>query len=212
MYAPSFTDDSFEVPYANIAAGLGVTLIPVAIGMTVLRKNPPVAAKLEKGAALLGGLFIAAAIAVGCMQNEDLFKSGHKLYLSSVFLAPCGYLAGYGLASLFGLPNRQRRTIALETGIQNSTLTIAIIMLTYPRGDAAANQKQEDVLAFAIMYSLFLVISGCIVTYLFRKISEGEEEEAEEGEAKKGEAAKHGEDEFFDTKEPRHEDDPGNRL
>ena len=47
-----------------------MTLIPVAIGMNVLRKNPPMAAKLEKGAAMLGGLFIAAAIVVGCVQNE----------------------------------------------------------------------------------------------------------------------------------------------
>ena len=165
--------------------------------------------------------------------------SGHKMYLSSVFMAPCGYLAGYGLASLFGLPPRQRRTIALETGIQNSTLTIAIIMLTYPRGDAAANQLQEDVLAFAIMYSLFLVLSGCVVTFVFRKISEGEEdEEGREGEGKKGETVKHGEDEvrqprrekyvitsqmltlhssprrqFFDTRENHHgAADPGNRL
>jgi len=104
-------------------------------------------------------------------------------------MAPAGYLAGYGLAALGKLEPRKRRTIALETGIQNSTLTIAIIMLTFPGGDDAKDQLQKDVLAFALMYSLFLVVSGVIASLIFRKASEGEaaEEEAKEKEGKEKE-------------------------
>ena len=119
----------------------------------------------------LVSLAFASSPIISLGSSKELFTSGYKLYLSSIFLAPCGYLAGYGLATLAKLPKRQRRTIALETGIQNSTLTISIIVLSFPEGDAAATQLQRDVLAFALMYSLFLVLSGVIVTYIFRRMS-----------------------------------------
>ena len=70
LYAPSFTDDSLKISFSNIAGGLVVTLIPVAMGMSVLTKNPPLAKKLEKFASVLGCLFILAAIIAGCLQNQ----------------------------------------------------------------------------------------------------------------------------------------------
>jgi BASS family bile acid:Na+ symporter len=184
LLGPAFTSDDMEIPYASVFVGLLVVLIPVAIGMTILRKSPAVAAKLEKFASTLGGFFIFAAIVAGLIQNTELLTSGYKLYAASILMAPCGYACGYGLAALGNLAPKQRRTIALETGIQNSTLTIAIIMLTYPGGTEEEDQLQQDVLAFALMYSLFLIISGCFVTLGFRHLSKDEpEDEPEEATA-----------------------------
>jgi predicted Na+-dependent transporter len=152
LYGPAFTNDDIEIPFTQIILGLLVTLIPVGIGMTVLAKRPNVAKKLEKGASILGALFIAAAIVAGISSNQDLFTSGYKLYVASVFMVPIGALCGYGLSAAAKLPHKQRRTVALETGIQNSTLTIAIITLSFPRGTDAETKLQDDVLAFALMY------------------------------------------------------------
>lgn len=193
ILGPSFTSDDVEIPYASIFVGLLVVLIPVGLGMVVLQKNEGVAKKLEKFASALGTIFIAAAIVAGIVQNPHLFTSGWKLYFSAILMLPCAAGFGYGIATLAGLPNKQRRTIFLETGIQNTTLTIAIITLAYPAGKEGSPTKeaeddlQKDVLAFALMYSLFLIISSCIATFVFRKLSEGEVEE-EEGEKKEGEA------------------------
>ena len=146
LYGPAFTSDKMEIPYAQIFLGLLVVLMPVAIGMAILRKNPEFAKKLEKFASVLGALFIAAAIVAGCLQNKDLFSSGWKLWFCSIVMLPLAACFGYGLSTLAKLPPKQRRTIALETGIQNTTLTIAIIILSYPGGETAADdlQKGED--------------------------------------------------------------------
>jgi bile acid transporter len=179
LYGPAFTSDGLEIPFANIAAGLLIVLIPVAIGMCILSRSPETAKKLEKTSSSLGGIFIIAAMIAGVVQNSELFSSGFQLYAASILMAPCGYSCGYFLGYLSKLPKRQCRTIALETGIQNSTLTIAVIMLSYPGGDAVADQLQQDVLAFALMYTMFLIVSGVLTSALFRYLSRNEEAEEE---------------------------------
>ncbi|GMI45092.1 hypothetical protein TrCOL_g10288 [Triparma columacea] len=208
IYSPAFTGDDIEIPYAQIFLGLLVVLFPVAIGMVILAKKPDVAAKLEKFASVLGALFILAAIVAGCLQNKDLFTSGWKLWFCSIVMLPFAASFGYGLSTLAKLPKKQRRTIALETGIQNTTLTIAIIILSYPTSDTDPSKEelQKDVLAFPLMFSLFLVLSACVISFIFNKISVGEIEE-EGDEKKKGAEG----EEFFDSIE-KHEVDPSNNL
>lgn len=48
IYGPAFTSDSMKIPYTTILAGLLVVLIPVAIGMAILKRNEELAKKLEK--------------------------------------------------------------------------------------------------------------------------------------------------------------------
>ena len=44
LYSRSFTTTSLKVPYVEIVVGLALILVPVAIGMLILRKLPRVAA------------------------------------------------------------------------------------------------------------------------------------------------------------------------
>ena len=48
-------------------------------------------------------------------------------YVSLV--SPYTVALGYVFAKLLGLPVRDRRAISLETGVQNSTLTLAVVRL-----------------------------------------------------------------------------------
>jgi len=64
-----------------------------------------------------------------------------------------------------------------------------------------------DVLAFPLMFSLFLIFCSCILSYIFNKISAGEEEEGENTAKTKGQEG----GEFFDAAQG-HEVDPANNL
>ena len=186
IYGPAFTSDSLQIPFGNIFAGLLVVLIPVCIGMAILKYYPDFAQKLERLASILGSLFILAAIISGSIQNKDLFTSGWKLYFCSIIMLPFAAFFGYGLSTMAKLPLKQRRTIALETGIQNTTLTIAIIILSYPGGDKAADDLQNKVLAFPLMFTFFLIILSSVIAYIFNKISANEEVAVENAAEAKG--------------------------
>ena len=108
------------------------------------------------------------------------------MWISAILLLPCGASLGYGLSVLSGLSAKAARTVALETGIQNTTLTIAVIVFAYPRGEEgdvgyeAAKDLQDKLLAFPLMFSLFLIITACLMTLLFRHIASEEDKKSSE--------------------------------
>lgn len=78
-------------------------------------------------------------------------------------MEPLGALFGYHCAASLGLPRRQQRTIALECGVQNSSFTIAMILLSFGTGEDA-----EDALIFPLIYSLSFVVNSIWLVALFR--------------------------------------------
>jgi BASS family bile acid:Na+ symporter len=81
-----------------------------------------------------------------------------------------GFLFGYLLSMLLRLHPRNARTIALETGIQNGPLAIAIVALTF-RG-----VEQQAIMAIPALYSLFIVISSTALTLWWRQRSRKDEQ------------------------------------
>jgi BASS family bile acid:Na+ symporter len=84
-----------------------------------------------------------------------------------------GFFLGYGFSRLLKLHPRNARTIALETGIQNGPLAIAIIAFTFV-GPLATIQQQ--VMAIPALYSLFIVITSTMLTLWFRRADAAEEQ------------------------------------
>jgi BASS family bile acid:Na+ symporter len=60
--------------------------------------------------------------------------------------------------------------VALETGIQNAPLAIAIIALTFPA------DEQQAILAVGALYSLFIVVTSTLVTLIFRRANAAAEQ------------------------------------
>lgn len=133
---------------------------------------------------------------VGLVGDAWVLESGWKVWFASVTFLLFGAGCGFGLAWLAGLPTRQCRTVALECGIQNSTLSLTILAFTFPE---KTDQKQfrvrarrrclppplpiadrrhpQDVARFPLLYSLFLIIDACLLTLLFRHLAKGESEQ-----------------------------------
>ncbi len=81
-----------------------------------------------------------------------------------------GISIGYLFARALRLHPRNARTVALETGIQNGPLAIAIIVFTFQGTEAQA------VMAVPVLYSLFIVIVSTIVTLIFRRTNTSAEQ------------------------------------
>jgi bile acid:Na+ symporter, BASS family len=129
-----------------------ITLLPTAIGMAIRQYFPNTARRLEK---------IMSRLAVGLLAliiGLLLVKEGSKLpgFLTQVGIGVlalnlCGTLAGFLAGKLFQLPLAQQICIAVEVGIQNGTLAIAI---------TAGLLSNADMAIPAAVYSLLMYVTG----------------------------------------------------
>ncbi|MDG3040583.1 bile acid:sodium symporter family protein [Roseicyclus marinus] len=165
-----------EIPRENIIITLVLLLVPVAIGMVLRKLNANVGAVTEfMGSAL--ALFFIAFIAISWVPRnwQFLMTTTPATYVAAIGLGLFGIMIGYGFARVLKLHPRNARTVALETGIQNGPLAIAIIAFTF------AGDEAQSYMAVPALYSLFIVIVSTLVTLVFRRANTAAEQKLPEG-------------------------------
>jgi BASS family bile acid:Na+ symporter len=164
IYASGYTSAELQIPFSNIVATLILVLVPVAIGMFILSRSERVAKFFEKAASYVGAILIIGLIAKFVLQNiELLIATKASVYLAAILLGLVGFLLGYVISRAVGLNEATSRTVSLETGIQNTPLTIAVIILSF-----AAGAQQDEMLLLPTFYAVFIVISSTLVSIWFR--------------------------------------------
>lgn len=117
-----------ELPLLSTSAKLfALTVAPIVAGMLIRRWKPMFARRSERHLAMISAIFLAAVIVLAV--SENLHALPHYLRVvgpAVVALNVTAMVAGWLLARAAGLDARQRVTIAIETGIQNGALGIAI--------------------------------------------------------------------------------------
>lgn len=128
-----------EVPPLNILGTvfsvLFITIIPVAIGMSVLAKAPDLAAKWDKPFRKISTVFfILIVVATVLKERENLLAYALEAGPVALGLNVATLVVGFFSGRLLGLDEKQSRTISIESGIQNGTLgiTIAATLLVNP--------------------------------------------------------------------------------
>ncbi|OGA22898.1 MAG: symporter [Betaproteobacteria bacterium RIFCSPLOWO2_02_FULL_67_19] len=115
-------------PLEMVAAVLLLLGVPMAAGLFVSHRMPRLAARLRKPMRWFGlvalGLFVVGALAA----NWGYFLAYVGFVVFAVLLHNALALAtGYWAARLAGLPERDRRAVSIEVGIQNSALGLVLI-------------------------------------------------------------------------------------
>jgi BASS family bile acid:Na+ symporter len=167
FYGGLLTADNpeFEIPIRNIVLTLVILLIPVVLGMTIRRFSANIGAILELMGGFFGLFFIVFLMATWVPRNWSLLSSTPwQVYIVAIGLGLFGITIAYIFTRLIRLHPANARTIALETGIQNGPLAIAIITVTF-----AGDPNIGQIMLVPAMYSLFIVIISTVVTFWFRR-------------------------------------------
>lgn len=160
-----------DIPREDIIAVLIVLLVPVAIGMGLRKLNANVGAVIEFFGSILALVFIIFIMVTWVPQNwQFLLSTTPATYIAAIGLGLVGITVGYFFAKALSLHPRNARTVALETGIQNGPLAIAIIVFTFPA------DQQQAIMAVPALYSLFIVIVSTLVTFVFRRANTAAEQ------------------------------------
>lgn len=129
-----------------------ITLLPTAIGMAIRYQFPDTARRLEKqmsrlAVGLLALIIVVLLVREGSKLPGFLVQVGVGALLLNLVATLAGFLAG----KVFRLPLAQQICIAIEVGIQNGTLAIAI---------TAGLLNNPDMAVPAAVYSLLMNVTG----------------------------------------------------
>jgi len=102
--------------------------LPLISGMLVNNYYPKTAKKINKTLRPFSIIFFIILIVAALFENIDIFKNYiYLVFFLVVFHNLFAYIIGYTTGKIFKLNKQDCRTIAIETGIQNSGLGLLLI-------------------------------------------------------------------------------------
>jgi len=102
--------------------------LPLAAGLFVSRRWPRLTQRMRKPMKIFSLAFFLIFVLAALAANWQYFLHYVGMVVAVVFVHNASaLLTGYGLAFITGLPERDRRAVSIECGIQNSGLGLILI-------------------------------------------------------------------------------------
>lgn len=141
--------------------------IPVAVGLLLSQYFPKFTEKIKKPIRKLSIIIFIGFVIILLTSNFNNFMlSIHLVFLIVLIHNGIALATGYGTASLFKLPNIDRRTITIETGIQNSGL--ALVLMFNPK-IFPAGLELGGMTIIAAWWGIWHILSGFGISYLWTR-------------------------------------------
>jgi BASS family bile acid:Na+ symporter len=152
-----------------VARVMFITVVPLALGMWLRARRPAFVARVGPGVRRVTAVLFAAAV-IGVIIAEHTRVDNHlqAVALAAITLNIAAMAMSFAIARLARLDNRQATAIAMELGIHNSTLAIAVgatiaTVLTIP----------------AAVYAAFMFIPAGLFAWLMYRLNASAEAEPE---------------------------------
>lgn len=159
-YFGTGTGMTIKLPILNtIIQIMGITIIPISIGMFIRRLNSNFARRMEKPMRTASTvIFIIVFIAVLAANYNILGTAMTEVGLPTLLLNILTMGLGYLTARLFKLNLKSAISITVESGIQNGTLAIVV-------ATSILNNFEMSIPTAA--YAIWMFITGGILMWLF---------------------------------------------
>ncbi len=165
---PGLTETAIQLPVGNlIVQNIVLSLVPIIIGILIRKYTPQAASGIHRilskiafpALILLATIFfIQHRVTIG----ENIMQLG--MLISVLILL--AMLSGWGLSRVFGLRERENKTIVIEVGMQNAAQAIAIASSPFVFADTT-------IAIPAIIYALMMNV--ILIAYVAIKRRKGEE-------------------------------------
>ena len=141
--------------------------IPLVLGILTHKYLPKVAAFLKKPLQYISIVFFIAMVVLSFMGNMDAFLKCIKyIFLVVLIHNLLCLLIGFLTGTLFKVPRRDRRTLTIETGIQNSGLGLVLLLGT---SIFASLPPHGGMIVITAWWGIWHIISGLTVSLIFNK-------------------------------------------
>ncbi len=155
--------DEFQV-FKTVFLLLG---LPVIAGIFMSSKFPVLTQKIKKPIKTISILFFIVLVVILLSANFSFFKSYiHLVVLIVLVHNALAFGIGYLTSTVFKLPIRDRRSITIETGIQNSGLALALMFnpKIFPPDMALGGMT-----IIAAWWGIWHIVSGLVIATIWSK-------------------------------------------
>ncbi|HEY5687578.1 MAG TPA: bile acid:sodium symporter family protein [Yeosuana sp.] len=167
LYAPTaeLLKNVQVAPFELVKLVLLILGVPLVLGMCLRNKNEILADKLSKLLRPFSIILFVAIVIIAFANNLDVFnKYVHHVLTLGILHNILAILLGFMVAKLFGLSFKNQKTIAIETGIQNSGLGLLLIFTFFNGLGGMA--------IMAAFWGIWHIISGLLLSLYWSKKSE----------------------------------------
>lgn len=158
-----------EIPFWEIFKTIVILLgIPLILGILCTTYLPKVSNALKKPMQYLSVAFFIVMVVLTFGNNLDAFMKCIKYIFLIVLLHNLLALGiGFGTGTIFKVPYKDRRTLTIETGIQNSGL--GLVLLFNPSiFDPATWSNNGGMVVITAWWGVWHIVSGLTLAYLWR--------------------------------------------
>ena len=142
--------------------------VPLALGMWTSRRFPDLTARIDKPLRRLSLVIFGAYIVVALAVNFDFFlRYVHYVILIVFFHNLAALSGGFAWAQLWRLNGQDRRTVSIETGIQNSGLALVLIF------DDRLFHGLGGMAVIAALWGVWHLVSGIGIAAIWSRIQPG---------------------------------------
>lgn len=158
-----------EIPFWEIFKTIVILLgIPLILGILCSEYLPKIAQKLKKPMQYLSVVFFIVMVILTFGNNIDAFMKCIRYIFLIVLLQNLLALGiGFGIGTLFKTPYKDRRTLTIETGIQNSGLGLVLLFNT-AIFDPAIWANNGGMVVITAWWGVWHIISGLTLAYSWR--------------------------------------------
>ena len=159
-----------QIPFWEIFQSIVIIMgIPLILGMLCGQYLPKVTKVLKKPLQYLSiAVFIAMVILI-FVGNFDAFMRCIKYIFLVVFLHNLLALGiGFGTSTALKLPYKDRRTLTIETGIQNSGLGLILLLNPNIFPDSGVWANNGGMLVITAWWGVWHIISGLTLAFLWK--------------------------------------------
>ena len=158
------------IPLGDIFQSIFIIMgIPLVLGILCGQYLPKVANMLKKPLQYLSIVVFIAMVVIIFTGNLDVFMKVIQYIFLVVLLHNLLALGiGYGTSTLLKLPYKDRRTVTIETGIQNSGLGLVLLLNPNIFPDSGAWANNGGMLVITAWWGVWHIISGLTLAFLWR--------------------------------------------
>ncbi len=139
--------------------------IPVAVGLLVSQYFPKLTAKLKKPIRKLSIIiFIGFVIVLLTANFSHFIRFIHLVFIIVLIHNGLALASGFGVATILKLPEADKRTLTIETGIQNSGL--ALVLMFNPK-IFPPELELGGMTIIAAWWGVWHIISGFVISYVW---------------------------------------------
>lgn len=162
LYGTGALDIDFPVLDTMIQVAV-ITLIPTLIGMGIRQWKPAFAENSKSWSKTFATVFLFLVIVALIVQNwEVIVRDGPRFAPAFIVLNILSLIVGYYVPKFLGTDYVQSMTIAITTGLQNSTISITVALVLL---------KDNEMAIIPGLYAIWMYVTGFALAYVMSRRS-----------------------------------------